>query len=430
MNDLPSLARRLMALDDRIVACMKCGFCQQVCPMFGTTMMEADVARGKLALVGNLAHEIIRDPGAVADKLGRCLLCGSCEAACPSGVKIMEVFLSARELVYAYLGLPPLKKAVFRGLLTRPRLFNLAVRMGSAAQAVMFKKSRDAQNTVCSPMLHFLLGDRHIRRLAARPLHARYGHVDEPRVAGGLKVAFYPGCMGDKLYVDMAEACLKALKHHQVAVYMPKGLACCGIPALSSGDIQGMLAQMNINLEVLEQGSFDYLVTPCASCTATIKDFWPLYADRLDAGLKKLTDDLAAKTMDISQFLADVLQVEATVPADNAIPVAYHDPCHLKKSLGVSVQPRAVLAANPAYRLTEMREADRCCGCGGSFNLFHYDYSRQIGQRKRDNVAASGARVVATGCPACMMQLEDVLSHNHDGVTVKHPVEIYAESLK
>lgn len=419
-----------MALDDRIVACMKCGFCQQVCPMFGTTMMEADVARGKLALVGNLAHEIIRDPGAVADKLGRCLLCGSCEAACPSGVKIMEVFLSARELVYAYLGLPPLKKAVFRGLLTRPRLFNLAVRMGSAAQAVMFKKSRDAQNTVCSPMLHFLLGDRHIRRLAARPLHARYGHVDEPRVAGGLKVAFYPGCMGDKLYVDMAEACLKALKHHQVAVYMPKGLACCGIPALSSGDIQGMLAQMNINLEVLEQGSFDYLVTPCASCTATIKDFWPLYADRLDAGLKKLTDDLTAKTMDISQFLADVLQVEATVPADNAIPVAYHDPCHLKKSLGVSVQPRAVLAANPAYRLTEMREADRCCGCGGSFNLFHYDYSRQIGQRKRDNVAASGARVVATGCPACMMQLEDVLSHNHDGVTVKHPVEIYAESLK
>lgn len=419
-----------MALDDRIVACMKCGFCQQVCPMFGTTMMEADVARGKLALVGNLAHEIIRDPGAVADKLGRCLLCGSCEAACPSGVKIMEVFLSARELVYAYLGLPPLKKAVFRGLLTRPRLFNLAVRMGSAAQAVMFKKSRDAQNTVCSPMLHFLLGDRHIRRLAARPLHARYGHVDEPRVAGGLKVAFYPGCMGDKLYVDMAEACLKALKHHQVAVYMPKGLACCGIPALSSGDIQGMLAQMNINLEVLEQGSFDYLVTPCASCTATIKDFWPLYADRLDAGLKKLTDDLAAKTMDISQFLADVLQVEATVPADNAIPVAYHDPCHLKKSLGVSVQPRAVLAANPAYRLTEMREADRCCGCGGSFNLFHYDYSRQIGQRKRDNVTASGARVVATGCPACMMQLEDVLSHNRDGVTVKHPVEIYAESLK
>ena len=107
MNDLQSLARRLMTLDDRIVACMKCGFCQQVCPMFGATMMEADVARGKLALVSNLAHEMIRDPRAVADKLGRCLLCGSCEAACPSGVKIMEVFLAARELVYVSFGLSP-----------------------------------------------------------------------------------------------------------------------------------------------------------------------------------------------------------------------------------------------------------------------------------------------------------------------------------
>ena len=96
----------------------------------------------------------------------------------------------------------------------------------------------------------------------------------------------------------------------------------------------------------------------------------------------------------------------------------------------MSAQPRAVISANPAYTLKEMREADRCCGCGGSFNLFHYDYSRKIGQRKRDNVAASGAKVVATGCPACMMQLEDVLSHNHDDIVVKHPVEIYAETLK
>ena len=69
MSDLKKLAKRLMTLDDRIIACMKCGMCQAVCPMFGATMMEADVARGKLALVDNLAHEMIADPEAVADKL-------------------------------------------------------------------------------------------------------------------------------------------------------------------------------------------------------------------------------------------------------------------------------------------------------------------------------------------------------------------------
>ena len=113
MSELKKLASRLMTLDDKLIFCMKCGNCQAVCPMFGATHMEADVARGKLALIGNLAHEVIRDPEAVADKLGRCLLCGSCQANCPSGVRIMDIFMEARELVYAYLGLNPVKKMIF-----------------------------------------------------------------------------------------------------------------------------------------------------------------------------------------------------------------------------------------------------------------------------------------------------------------------------
>ena len=211
---------------------------------------------------------------------------------------------------------------------------------------------------------------------------------------------------------------------------MPVGLACCGIPALSSGDAEGMIKQMKVNLEVLGKGDFDYLLSPCGSCTSTIKELWPRYAGRLGSLEQKQAEKLAEKTLDINAFLVDVLKVEAAAASADAVPVTYHDSCHLKKSLGVSAQPRTVIAANPGYTLTEMDEADRCCGCGGSFNLFHYDYSRRIGQRKRDNVVATGAQVVAAGCPACMMQLEDVLSHNNDPVRVKHPVEIYAESLK
>ena len=88
MSDLQQLAQRLMALDDKITNCMRCGMCQAVCPMFGATGQEADVARGKLFLINNLAHMILTDPQALADKLGRCLLCSSCQAACPPGVQI------------------------------------------------------------------------------------------------------------------------------------------------------------------------------------------------------------------------------------------------------------------------------------------------------------------------------------------------------
>ena len=433
MSDLSRLASQLMALDDRIIACMKCGLCQAVCPMFGATMMEADVARGKLALIDNLAHRLIEDPEAVSDKLGRCLLCSSCQANCPSGVQIMDIFMEAREIVSAYLGLHPIKKLVFRTLLPRPGLFSLAMRVGAPCQGLLFRHTGTVQQTTTAPLLEMVIGKRHIRSLAKKSLLASQGALNTVPGASGVKVAFFPGCMGDKLYTGMAEACLKVLRHHGVGVYMPEGLACCGIPAVASGDIEGMLAQMKVSMKVLSQGTFEYIVTPCSSCTSTIKELWPRYAGRLGKRELELARQFSEKAMDINAFLIDVLKVSPEAPAEKSAAakttVTYHEPCHLKKSLNVSSQPRAVIGLNPGYALVEMAEADLCCGCGGSFNLFHYDFSRQIGQRKRDNVVASGARVVATGCPACMMQLEDALSQNRDAVVVKHTMEIYAESL-
>ncbi len=429
MSDLNTLARQLMALDDRIIACMKCGFCQGVCPMFGATMMEADVARGKLALVDNLAHKMIEDPEAVADKLGRCLLCGSCQASCPSGVKIMDIFMEAREMVHAYIGLHPLKKLIFRHLLTSPGLFSFGMRIGAPCQGLLFRSNDDVQQTTKAPILDKILGDRHIRKLSSKSLFASEGELDTPSGPAGIKVAFFPGCMGDKLYTNMARACIKVLKHHGVGIYMPKGFACCGIPALSSGDADGMIKQMKVSLDVFAKGSFDYVLTPCSSCTSTIKELWPRYAVRLGVAQENLAKELAKKTMDINAFLIDVLKVQPQGSSTGTTSVTYHDSCHLKKSLGVTAQPRSVITLNPRYKLVEMPEADRCCGCGGSFNLFHYDLSKKIGQRKRDNVVASGAQIVAAGCPACMMQLEDVLSQNGDPVQVKHTIELYAESL-
>lgn len=430
MSDLKTLAQRLMALDDRLMSCMKCGNCQAVCPMFGATHMEADVARGKLVLINNLAHEIIQDPQAVADKLGRCLLCGSCQANCSSGVHIMDIFIEAREMVYQYLGLSPVKKMIFGVLLAKPSLFNFTMRVGAPVSRLMFFKDKTAQGTTCSPFLKSMIGERHIRPVPVKPLHALVGALDEPRVSGGIKVAFFPGCMGDKFYVDMGKACLKVLKHHNVAVYMAEDFACCGIPAICSGDGDGMVKELRHNLALLEKASFDYLVTPCGSCTATIKEHWPTYAKRINPTAEAFARRIAGKTMDINEFLVKVLGVKAAdSPKRGARPVTYHDSCHLKKGIGIFKEPREVIKANSDYKLVEMKDSDRCCGCGGSFTLFHYDLSKIIGQRKRENIVDSGADVVAAACPACMMQIEDMLAQNHDNIKVKHPIEIYAESL-
>ena len=139
MSDITRLANTLMKLDDKLCDCMRCGLCQAVCPVFGATMKEADVSRGKLALLDNLAHEMIKDVDAVDEKLNRCLLCGSCQANCPSGVKILDIFMEARKVIVDYRGLNPIKKLVVRQLLTHPDLFTAAMRAAAPFQGVVMR---------------------------------------------------------------------------------------------------------------------------------------------------------------------------------------------------------------------------------------------------------------------------------------------------
>ena len=227
---------------------------------------------------------------------------------------------------------------------------------------------------------------------------------------------------------------VRSLNHHAVGIFLPRNQACCGIPALSSGDSATFNRLVRHNLELFAAERLDYIVTACATCTSTIKKLWPAMAVDLSEDEHARLRGVAEKALDISQFLVDILGVDrlSTSQAeikDGIETITYHDPCHLKKSLGIASQPRALLAADPRYRFLEMAEADRCCGCGGSFNLQHYDISAAIGRRKRDNIAASGCSVVATGCPACMLQIGDMLSQAGDRIRVKHVIEIYADSF-
>jgi glycolate oxidase iron-sulfur subunit len=427
-EDLHQLAKMLHELDDQMVTCMKCGLCQAVCPVFSETMKEGDVARGKIALLENLSHEMIADAQGVQDKLNKCLLCGSCAANCPSGVKVLDIFLKARVIVNTYMGLSATKKAIFKGLLTKPALFNSVLDVASKFQGVFTKTANEVIGSSCSRINAPVIGERHFMLLAKKPLRKLEPALNTRPGKGGYRVAFFPGCVIDKIYPQVGQAVLKVLRHHELGIYMPAGQACCGIPALASGDKESFDKLVKMNLEVFEKENFDYLLTACATCTATIHELWPMMSGDKTESMRERIAALAAKTMDVNQFMVDVLKVASPVQGHGQ-KVTYHDPCHLKKSMKVSEQPRALLKSCPTVEFVEMPDADRCCGCGGSFNLQHYGLSKDIGTIKRDNIVASGAEVVATGCPACMMQISDMLSQHKDQIAVKHVMEIYAETL-
>jgi len=431
MSSLKVLAQLVKELDDQIVVCMRCGMCQSACPLFAETGREADVARGKLALLDGLAQELFANPQGVQDRLTRCLLCGSCAANCPSGVKVLDIFIKARAILAGYMGLSPLKKAIFRRLLSKPDFFNKVLAWGAKFQGIFIRPVDDLLGSSCSRFLSPLLKGRHMKPLAATPLHRSVPSLNTAPGPGGTKVALFVGCLIDKIFPEVGQAVLKVLNHHGVGVYMPPDQACCGIPALSSGDTQSFDRLVRHNLALFGSEPLDYLVTACATCTSTIKKMWPLMSQEYPEAEKTRIAELAAKTMDISEFLVDQVGIEegGRGEAADRVILTYHDPCHLKKSLGVAVQPRALLRAHPAYELKEMAEADWCCGCGGSFNLQEYDISAAIGRRKRENIVKSQCAIVATACPACMLQMTDMLSQAGVRVRVRHAIEVYAESL-
>lgn len=427
LNDLIKLMRDL---EDQLVVCMRCGMCQSVCPLFEQTGLESDVARGKLALLDGLMKEMFADAESLQARLNKCLLCGSCAANCPSGVSVTEIFMKARAILAGYVGLPPAKRLILRGMLAKPELFDRMAEWGARFQKLLTKPVNDVVGTSCARMAAPLLGGRHFKSLAEIPFHRQQTSLSTPPGKSGLRVAFFVGCLLDKIYPEIARDALRVLEHHGVGVFMPSNQGCCGIPAVSSGDTQTFDRLARHNMHLLESEPFDVLVTACATCTATIKEVWPKMLGDGDADARSKVDALAAKTMDISQFLVSRVGVEpVSGRKGDPVTVTYHDPCHLKKSLGVSAEPRSLIQASAGHRLVEMRDADRCCGMGGSFNLQHYDISSDIGRLKRDNIVATGGEIVATSCPACMHQISDALSQAGDRIAVKHPVQLYAEGL-
>ncbi|MFH0727902.1 MAG: (Fe-S)-binding protein [Pseudomonadota bacterium] len=424
------IAQSLQALESLLSACTRCGACQAVCPVFSRTGREADVARGKLALLDALAARLFETPDGVMERLERCLLCGTCAARCPAGVQLMEIFALARFIIKDVTGLSALQRVALRMILAAPKRFNRL--LGVAARVQDFAGGERCGETTAIPVGPSRIRDRHFVPLAPVPFREMINTCDlrQAKKAGAFQpvVIFFTGCLLDKFFPHVARAAVATLTEAGVRLILPADQGCCGMPAVSMGDSKTLVHLLHHHVNMLSAQPFDYLVTACATCAAMIKTLWPRLSKTVATNLTADLTDIAKKTMEISQFLSQIGGISSkTPPAGSAdITVTYHDPCHLKNAMGVTREPRQLIRANPRYHLVEMEGAGSCCGMGGTFNWRHYGLSSEIGEKKRDRILATGASVVATSCPACMMQLSDMLAKTMPRVKVKHVIELYS----
>ncbi len=238
-----------------------------------------------------------------------------------------------------------------------------------------------------------------------------------------MRVGLFVTCLVDLMRPSIGFAALRLLEAGAGEVYVPPNQTCCGQPGYNGGDRAG--AKALAAKVIAEFEACDYLVAPSGSCSGMIKTH---YADlfRDDPAELERAAALAAKTHELTEFLADVMKLEA-VPGELAATVTYHDSCAGLREMGVKEQPRALLSRVRGLKLTEMAECENCCGFGGTFAVKFGEISTRLADNKCQQIAASGADAVVLGDLGCMLNIEGRLRRRGDTKTrVLHVAEVLA----
>jgi glycolate oxidase iron-sulfur subunit len=417
----------LKRVEEQLKKCVKCGACRANCPAFTVFGREPAVARGKIAL----AQHILKDDIELDDQtylaMSKCLLCGSCVEKCPNEVPTDEIVIAAREALARKRGLTTFHKAVGQVIKNRSRM-KMGARMAALFGPLFFKKVPENSGLRLRFPMPFVGNKRHIPVIAKKPFMDRHPEVI-PGEPGKPRIVFFVGCMTNFVYTEIGEAALALFRHLGCTVIIPKGQQCCGLPGMSGGDINTVRELAEKNLAEMERYEADYVMSACATCGGALHRLYPLVIGKRNPELRTRLDALAAKTVDASQLLHKLGLNPAETGAGEEIRITYHDPCHLR-TRGLTKQPRELLKGTPGVELTEMEDADRCCGLGGTFNVYHYGSSMTINDAKSQAIVKTAAQAVATGCPGCMMQLSDGLKQHGSSIEVLHTLQLLARKLK
>ena len=236
------------------------------------------------------------------------------------------------------------------------------------------------------------------------------------------RVGLFVTCLVDLFRPSVGFASVKLLEDAGCTVEVPDVHTCCGQPAYNAGDRKDARSIAIGVLKAFE--GYDYVIAPSGSCAGMIKVHYErLFSD--DPERAVAARDLAARTWELTSFLADVLKVTA-LPARYDGTVAYHDSCSSLREIGVRDQPRALLTQIAGVTVVEVPNGEACCGFGGTFAVKYGDISGEIVRKKAANVAETGAGTLVAGDLGCLFNIAGKLKRDGSTIAVRHVAEILA----
>ncbi|MEX2261637.1 MAG: heterodisulfide reductase-related iron-sulfur binding cluster [Bryobacteraceae bacterium] len=426
MTDSTAVSDRPQQADlDR---CVHCGLCLNACPTYRELGVEMDSPRGRIYQMIQVQNGAPITPSYV-EHIELCLACRACETACPSGVPYGRLVEAARSDIESRTERTStarfVRKLVFGHLLQSP--FSMSVLGG---MLYLYQASGLQKLARSSGLLKFLgeMGSLEALSPPAEPPFF-FGKIGKTFPAEGrrqYRVAFMAGCIANVSFARLNEATVRVLQKNGCEVVIPEGQGCCGALHVHAGirDEARKLARRNI--DAVLRGEYDAILTNAAGCGSTLKEYGELLEHDAEYAAKAARFTELMK--DVNEFLASIELNRNMGPVE--ITATYQDSCHLAHGQRVRVPPRKLLQAVPGLTFREMPLADICCGSAGIYNVLQNDMAMAVLSKKMENVNRTGADVIVTANPGCMLQLQAGARIHGNGQRVAHVVEILDEAYR
>ena len=239
------------------------------------------------------------------------------------------------------------------------------------------------------------------------------------------RVGLFVTCLVDMMRPSIGFAAVKLLEDAGCRVEVPDTQTCCGQPAYNSGDKADAVALAR-NVIAAFKG-FDYVVAPSGSCAGMIVKHYPeLFAEGTADHAAAV--ELGHRTYELVSFLTRVMKVQK-VDAQFAARATYHDSCSGLRELGISAEPRQLLASVEGVSLREMTDSNVCCGFGGTFCVKYPDISDKMLEKKLKHIADTGADTLIAGDLGCLMNMAGKLKREGSPIKVRHVAEVLAGDM-
>ncbi|AWI36955.1 (S)-2-hydroxy-acid oxidase subunit F [Bacillus safensis FO-36b] len=392
--------------EKELLNCMRCGFCLPSCPTYiESGQQETHSPRGRIALMKAVRDGVMEPDEDVEHSLNLCLGCRACEPVCPSGVKYGRLLEDARDIIQQHkkqsIPVKLVRRVVFKGL------FPSQSRMRKAAGLLRFYQTSGLQTAARKTGMLKVLPP-HLRLMEqALPKVPRQqkSRLTEYKAAGPARkrVAFFTGCLMDTVFSSTNEATIQLLQLAGCDVIVPPIQTCCGALHGHSGEKEQAKQLAKRNIEAFEEIDADAIVMNAGGCGAFLSDYDHLLCD--DPDFQKRSEDFSKKITDISDILVE-LEFHRRMPL--ALPeqvITYQDSCHLRNGMGVQHTPRVLMKAIQGVSFKEMKDAGRCCGSAGIYNILQPKMSMQILDHKMTEASQTKAAAIVTSNPGCQLQM-------------------------